>query len=80
MSDEDNRAFVGSSCGRLYLCVGGYIVAMQGDVVRDLDLDGEVWDREKLEKVRDAINAREKRDWEKLGRVAPALREDITDE
>lgn len=28
----------GFSCGRTYLTVNGYVVAMEGDVLRDLDL------------------------------------------
>jgi hypothetical protein len=28
----------GLSCGRIYLKVNGYVVAMEGDVLRDIDL------------------------------------------
>lgn len=43
---------VGSACGRNYLSVNGFVVAMEGDLCRDSELPGTHWNRELLEAVK----------------------------
>jgi hypothetical protein len=42
---------VGLACGRNYLSVNGYVVAMEGDLCRDSEIPGTHWNRELLETV-----------------------------
>lgn len=42
---------VGLACGRNYLSVNGFVVAMEGDFIRDSELPGSHWNRELLEAV-----------------------------
>lgn len=43
---------VGAACGRNYLSVNGFVVAMEGDLCRDSELPGTHWNRELLEAVK----------------------------
>lgn len=43
---------VGLACGRNYLSVNGFVVAMEGDLCRDAELPGTHWNRELLEAVK----------------------------
>lgn len=43
---------VGLACGRNYLSVNGFVVAMEGDLCRDSELPGTHWNGEMLEAVK----------------------------
>lgn len=45
------KVHVGAACGRNYLSVNGFVVAMEGDFIRDSELPGSHWNRELLEAV-----------------------------
>lgn len=34
----------GFSCGRYYLTVNGYVTAMEGDTIRDMELSQKAWE------------------------------------
>ena len=46
------------SCGRAFLMVGGYALAMEGDVIRDPEFEGRTWTRETIIQAAKAISAK----------------------
>jgi hypothetical protein len=57
-----SKVDTGFACGRHYLSVNGFVVAMEGDMCRDSTLPGTHWNQELLESVvNDTQDAMEKR-------------------